>query len=89
MSLIEFRNVYKAFGPKVIYAGLNLSIERGEALTIVGGSGVGVVVPVGVADGVTGSGVLVGTIWSENCGGSSSSRVGSAAVALGSVVPAK
>jgi phospholipid/cholesterol/gamma-HCH transport system ATP-binding protein len=41
MSLIEFRNVYKAFGPKVIYAGLNLSIERGEALTIVGGSGVG------------------------------------------------
>jgi phospholipid/cholesterol/gamma-HCH transport system ATP-binding protein len=41
MSLIEFRNVYKAFGPKVIYAGLNLNIERGEAITIVGGSGVG------------------------------------------------
>ncbi len=41
MALIEFHDVWKAFGPKVVYQGLNLSIERGEALTIVGGSGVG------------------------------------------------
>jgi phospholipid/cholesterol/gamma-HCH transport system ATP-binding protein len=40
-NLIQFTNVYKAFGPKPVYSGLNLSIYRGEALTIVGGSGVG------------------------------------------------
>jgi phospholipid/cholesterol/gamma-HCH transport system ATP-binding protein len=41
MALIEFRDVWKAFGPKAVYQGLNLSVEQGEALTIVGGSGVG------------------------------------------------
>ncbi len=41
MALIEFHDVYKAFGPKQVYAGLNLSIERGEAFSILGGSGVG------------------------------------------------
>lgn len=41
MSLIEFHDVWKAFGPKEVYKGLNLTVERGEALTIVGGSGVG------------------------------------------------
>lgn len=41
MALIEFQGVDKAFGPKVIYTGLNLAIEQGEALTILGGSGVG------------------------------------------------
>ncbi|HKY40816.1 MAG TPA: ATP-binding cassette domain-containing protein [Polyangiaceae bacterium] len=39
--LIRFKGVRKAFGPKVIYAGLDLSINRGEVLTICGGSGVG------------------------------------------------
>lgn len=39
--LIQFRGVRKAFGPKVIYHHLDLDIERGKALTIVGGSGVG------------------------------------------------
>jgi phospholipid/cholesterol/gamma-HCH transport system ATP-binding protein len=39
--LISFRGVKKAFGPKRVYAGLDLDIERGEALTVVGGSGVG------------------------------------------------
>ena len=33
--------MYKAFGPKVIYRGLNLEIHRGEVLSILGGSGVG------------------------------------------------
>ncbi|HET9957563.1 MAG TPA: ATP-binding cassette domain-containing protein [Polyangiaceae bacterium] len=39
--LIRFQDVRKAFGPKVIYRGLNLEIAKGEVLTIVGGSGVG------------------------------------------------
>jgi phospholipid/cholesterol/gamma-HCH transport system ATP-binding protein len=40
-SFVEFINVKKAFGPKVIYRGLNLKIARGEVLTVCGGSGVG------------------------------------------------
>lgn len=38
---IQFKDVHKSFDHKVVYSGLNLSIYRGEALTIVGGSGVG------------------------------------------------
>ena len=41
MSLIEFRSVRKAFGDKVLYRDLSLSIEQGETLTIIGGSGCG------------------------------------------------
>ncbi len=41
MALIEFRDVQKAFGKKVVYRSLNLSIEEGESLTIIGGSGQG------------------------------------------------
>jgi phospholipid/cholesterol/gamma-HCH transport system ATP-binding protein len=40
-NLIEFSAVEKAFGPKVIYRGLDLTVRRGEVLTVVGGSGVG------------------------------------------------
>jgi len=40
-TLIEFSNVEKSFGSKVIYRGLNLSVRRGEVLTVLGGSGVG------------------------------------------------
>jgi phospholipid/cholesterol/gamma-HCH transport system ATP-binding protein len=39
--IIRFRDVRKAFGPKVIYRGLNLDIHKGETITIMGGSGVG------------------------------------------------
>ncbi len=39
--LIRFQGVKKAFGPKVIYSGLDMDVGRGEVLTIVGGSGVG------------------------------------------------
>jgi phospholipid/cholesterol/gamma-HCH transport system ATP-binding protein len=39
--LIRFRDVRKAFGPKVIYRGLNLDVFPGETITIMGGSGVG------------------------------------------------
>jgi phospholipid/cholesterol/gamma-HCH transport system ATP-binding protein len=38
---VEFRGVAKAFGPNAIFAGLDLSVQRGEVLTIVGGSGSG------------------------------------------------
>lgn len=40
-ALISFKGVRKAFGPKVVYAGLDIEVMRGEVLTIVGGSGVG------------------------------------------------
>ncbi|NUQ79252.1 MAG: ATP-binding cassette domain-containing protein [Polyangiaceae bacterium] len=39
--IIEFRHVQKAFGEKVIYRDLNLAIQPGETITIMGGSGVG------------------------------------------------
>ncbi len=39
--IITFRDVFKAFGPKVVYSGLNLDVFPGETLTIIGGSGVG------------------------------------------------
>ena len=39
--IIQFRKVRKAFGPKVIYDGLDLEVRAGESLTIIGGSGVG------------------------------------------------
>ncbi len=41
MALIEFRGVKKAFGQKVVYRDLNLEINEGEVLTIIGGSGQG------------------------------------------------
>lgn len=41
VALIEFRNVRKAFGPKVVYRDFSLDIHEGESLTIVGGSGQG------------------------------------------------
>lgn len=39
--LIRFVNVKKAFGEKVVYSGLDLSIQRGGTLTILGASGSG------------------------------------------------
>ncbi len=40
-ALISFRGVQKAFGPKVVYSCLDLDVQRGETLTVIGGSGVG------------------------------------------------
>jgi phospholipid/cholesterol/gamma-HCH transport system ATP-binding protein len=40
-TYIRFHRVFKAFGPKIVYAGLELEVKRGEVLTICGGSGVG------------------------------------------------
>src|SRR5678815_4203092 len=40
-ALIRFSDVYKAFGAKAVYRGLNLEVYPGETLTVMGGSGVG------------------------------------------------
>lgn len=40
-AVIRFEGVYKAFGSNVIYEGLDLSVLKGEVLTILGGSGTG------------------------------------------------
>ena len=40
-AIIEFKGVYKSFGPKEIYKDLNLTVYRGETLCIIGGSGTG------------------------------------------------
>jgi phospholipid/cholesterol/gamma-HCH transport system ATP-binding protein len=39
--LISYRNVRKAFGRQVVYDGLDLDVQRGETLCIIGPSGVG------------------------------------------------
>ncbi len=38
---VEFRDVYKAYGPKQVLRGANLTVFRGEVLVILGGSGTG------------------------------------------------
>ena len=38
---IEIRGLKKAFGPKVVLDGVDLSVARGESLVIIGGSGTG------------------------------------------------
>ncbi len=39
--IVSFRDVYKSFGAKRIYEGLDLDVYPGETLTIIGGSGTG------------------------------------------------
>jgi phospholipid/cholesterol/gamma-HCH transport system ATP-binding protein len=39
--LIRYTGLFKAFGAKRIYEGLNLDVRRGETITIIGGSGTG------------------------------------------------
>jgi osmoprotectant transport system ATP-binding protein len=41
MNAIEFRNIKKAYGAKVILQNFNLSIEKGEFVTVIGSSGCG------------------------------------------------
>lgn len=38
---VEFQDVYKAYGQKVVLRGANLTVYRGEVLVILGGSGTG------------------------------------------------
>ena len=41
MGRIEFRNIHKAFGPKVVLRGVDLIVEPGEVFFIIGQSGAG------------------------------------------------
>jgi phospholipid/cholesterol/gamma-HCH transport system ATP-binding protein len=41
MPLIEVVNLSKAFGPKVVLSNVNLGVEEGESLVVLGGSGTG------------------------------------------------
>jgi phospholipid/cholesterol/gamma-HCH transport system ATP-binding protein len=38
---IELRDVYKSFGTKQVLRGMNLSVEKGRSLVVIGGSGTG------------------------------------------------
>ncbi|EME70770.1 ABC-type transport system protein [Paramagnetospirillum caucaseum] len=38
---IELKGVHKAFGPKVVLDGIDLSVARGESVVVIGGSGTG------------------------------------------------
>jgi phospholipid/cholesterol/gamma-HCH transport system ATP-binding protein len=38
---IELRNVFKGFGSKQVLRGMNLSVDRGRSLVVIGGSGTG------------------------------------------------
>jgi len=41
MSVIDVVNLSKAFGPKVVLSNVNLHVEEGESLVVLGGSGTG------------------------------------------------
>lgn len=41
MALIEVKNFKKSFGKKVVHQNVNFSIEKGECLGLIGGSGTG------------------------------------------------
>jgi phospholipid/cholesterol/gamma-HCH transport system ATP-binding protein len=38
---IQLTGVHKAFGPKVVLAGIDLSVAKGESVVVIGGSGTG------------------------------------------------
>ena len=40
-TILEYIDIHKSFGSKVIYKGLHLQIQKGETLCIIGGSGTG------------------------------------------------
>ncbi|MBQ0067318.1 MAG: amino acid ABC transporter ATP-binding protein [Phascolarctobacterium sp.] len=41
MGIIEIKNLYKSFGATKVFSGLNLSIQKGEVVVIIGASGCG------------------------------------------------
>ena len=41
MSVIEIKDLHKSFGPTKIYNGLNLTVEKGDVISVIGASGCG------------------------------------------------
>jgi len=41
VPMIEFRDVYKSFGDNHVLRGINLIVDKGESMVIIGGSGTG------------------------------------------------
>lgn len=41
MPMIELIDIHKSFGPHQVLRGVNLSVEKGESMTVIGGSGSG------------------------------------------------
>jgi phospholipid/cholesterol/gamma-HCH transport system ATP-binding protein len=41
MAMIEIMNLFKSFGSLHVLSGVNLSVEKGESMTVIGGSGSG------------------------------------------------
>jgi phospholipid/cholesterol/gamma-HCH transport system ATP-binding protein len=41
MSIIQIANLHKSFGPKIVFSGVDLEIERGETHVVIGRSGEG------------------------------------------------
>ena len=41
MPLIELKDSHKRFGPLVVLDGVNLTVEKGERLVVIGASGTG------------------------------------------------
>src|SRR5262249_60684401 len=39
--VVQLRGIAKAYGPKVVYAGIDLDIERGDRIALVGPNGAG------------------------------------------------
>ncbi|MCR9255171.1 MAG: ATP-binding cassette domain-containing protein [Alphaproteobacteria bacterium] len=72
---ISIRGVKKAFGPKVVLDGIDLDVDEGESVVVVGGSGTGKSVLIkcilGILDADSGSIKIDGT---EACGASRQTR---------------
>ena len=52
-DMIKLSNVHKSFGPKHVLKGVDLSVEKGSSLVVIGGSGRICVTTVGCANNRT------------------------------------
>ena len=61
---VEFRNINKAYGEKVVIEDLNLKIEKGEFVSIVGSSGCGKTTTLKMVNGLIEP--TSGSVWVNN-----------------------